>query len=126
MDIFHQLSDVHFNLYPKVIEALPTDEVVDQVAKTLVSDLFHKLSTGEGLPPNYGPSCGAGDTVENSEFRNMPKSWLSPSTETALKLDPLVCAIWQAQCHLTKGGGFVFTCTTGLDILTYQFEQDHS
>ena len=47
-----------------------------------------------------------GVKVEIVEQVTQLKSRFSPSTEAALKLDPLVCAIWQAQWHLTKGGMF--------------------
>ena len=40
-----------------------------------------------------------------------------------MKLDPLVCAIWQAQWRLTKGGMFLHA---QLFSILYQFEQDKS
>ena len=59
-----------FYLYPKVIEAVPADQVIDQVAKHCFL-IFLKLFTGERLPPHHGPSCRAGESVDDSaEFKN--------------------------------------------------------
>ena len=59
-----------FYLYLKVIEALPADQVIDQVAKHWFL-IFLKLFTGERLPPHYGPGCRAGKSVDDSaEFDN--------------------------------------------------------
>ena len=53
-----------------MIEAVPADQVIDQVAKHRFL-IFLKLSTGERLPPHYGPSCRAGKSVDDSaEFDN--------------------------------------------------------